>query len=205
MNLYDKRWCTHVINGILWGLGCATFLIGFIWALGGYHFHIAAPSFGKGVVHLCEYAVTFLIVGATEESMFRGYFHHQLNRVFGFWVASIVTSILFGAIHLPGGTPLWGAVEAGIAGFVFCMMLWRTGSMAFPIGFHAAWDWTQSALFGVNDSGHAAAGALLRVETTGPYWITGGSDGPEASALCFLLFVVITFLLLRKPKKILGY
>ena len=32
---------------------------------------------------------------------------------------------------------------------VFCLSLWRTGSLWWAVGFHAAWDWAQSFLYGV--------------------------------------------------------
>lgn len=184
----DRRWARKLLSGISWGCVCAAGVVGVIGLCGGYQFHEAVPSISAAVGHLLAYAVTFLIVGLTEELIFRGYLYAQLTHAFGFQKTAFATSLLFGLVHMPSGTPLVGAVGAGVAGYVFCFMVRHTGSLFFPVGFHAAWDWTQTAFFGVNDSGHGAHAALLQTESHGPYWLTGGSNGPEASAVCFIMY-----------------
>jgi hypothetical protein len=61
------------------------------------------------------------------------------------------------------------------------------------VGFHAGWDWAESFLFGVRDSGVVSRGRLLDSAIHGPAWMTGGAAGPEASLLtaAALLLVVL--------------
>jgi hypothetical protein len=61
------------------------------------------------------------------------------------------------------------------------LALWRTGSLWWGIGFHTAWDWSQSFLFGVPDSGILVAGRLAQTHPVGNGIWSGGSAGPEAS------------------------
>jgi hypothetical protein len=58
------------------------------------------------------------------------------------------------------------------------------------VGNHAAWDFSQSYLYGVRDSGFMATKHLLNPSLHGPDWLTGGSVGPEGSVLIPVLFVV---------------
>ena len=44
---------------------------------------------------------------------------------------------------------------------MFCYAVWKTGSLWWGFGFHAAWDWGETYLFGTADSGMPANGNLL--------------------------------------------
>lgn len=189
--LYDTAWWRHFVQGLFLGCGCITAIIAVITLCYGYTIRFPEASWGISIFRLTAYGVTFLLVSLTEELLFRSYLYVQLKKYFGFSSAAVITSILFGLAHAIGGTPLWGAVGAGIVGYIFCLMLRATGSLSFPIGFHAAWDWTQTAFFGVNDSGHAAYGALLNTNAHGVYWLTGGQDGPEASVVSFIVYILL--------------
>src|SRR5258706_5329642 len=59
----------------------------------------------------------------------------------------------------------------------------------FTIGIHAAWDWAQSFVFGVPDSGITVAGHLLNPSFQGSKWMTGGTVGPEGSVVTLLGYV----------------
>jgi len=65
--------------------------------------------------------------------------------------------------------------------------VWRTGALWWALGYHAAWDWAQSFLFGVADSGLMTPGALMSAHPAGPAWLSGGATGPEGSALMFAI------------------
>jgi hypothetical protein len=59
---------------------------------------------------------------------------------------------------------------------------------------HASWDWAESFLYSVPDSGLLAPGHLLKSSFHGPTWLTGGPVGPEGSVLLIVLFVGLWFL-----------
>ena len=107
-----------------------------------------------------------------------------------FWPAAAFLSVAFGlhprrAIREKRTT---GLVAAGLIGFFFCLTLRRTGDLWWAVGFHMAWDWGESYLYSVPDSGALLPGHLLNSSFHGPDWLTGGSVGPEGS---YLVFVVI--------------
>jgi len=134
----------------------------------------------------------FLIVALFEENAFRGYALHTLSEGIGFWPAAIVMSLLFAALHVRNP----GESKVGIAAvFAFGMMLafslWRTGSLLWAIGFHFMWDYSESFLYGVPDSGLVQPEHLLSTRLSGPTWITGGSVGPEGSWFIFVLLAAV--------------
>ncbi|MGH9743495.1 MAG: lysostaphin resistance A-like protein [Candidatus Acidiferrum sp.] len=166
-------------------------LIGLIAAFGGYSFGGLAEHgavIGKWALY---WATFFVVVGLTEEFLFRGYSLHTLAEGIGFWPAAVVLSLGFGAIHLHNPGEGWAGI-AGVAfvGLFWCFTLKRTGSLWFALGMHAATDFGETFLFSVPDSGTIFPGHLSNAVLHGPVWLTGGSAGPEASVFDFLILVV---------------
>ena len=149
------------------------------------------------------WAVAFLLVGVTEEFLFRGYALYTFASGIGFWPAAGVLSTLFGAIHLQNGGENWIGVLGTIAiALVFAFSLWRSGSLWFAVGLHASWDWAESFFYGVPDSGYKAAGTLFTPRFAGSRWITGGSVGPEGSVLAFVIVIAMALTIhLLYPKR----
>jgi uncharacterized protein len=119
---------------------------------------------------------------------------HQRSapRSGGFWQAAWVTSTFFGMIHTFNGGENWAGIFAAAAiGFVFCVSVRVTGSAWWAIGCHAAWDWTETFVFGTADSGLPAQGHLLSTAPVGPPLLSGGADGPEGSLLALAAVLLL--------------
>jgi len=100
----------------------------------------------------------------------------------GFWTAALLVSFGFGFSHRAnaGESPI-GLLAAALIAVVFCLSLWRTGSLWWAIGFHAAWDWAESFLYGVADSGMMIQRHLFSTHPVGRPILSGGLTGPEGS------------------------
>lgn len=123
-------------------------------------------------------------------------------RAVAFWMAAVIMSFTFGALHLGNaGENALGLVQVVLIGLIFSYVLWRTGSLWWAIGFHMAWDWAQSFLYGVADSGNLSVGRLFQTHIAGKPLLSGGVDGPEGSILCIpvLLVVVVVVRLTTRP------
>ena len=160
----------------------------------GFYFGSVALG-AKGILYYgAMWAIAFLAVGFAEEFLFRGYLLATLSDGIGFWPAAIVLSGLFGAVHLHNlGENPTGALSAGLVGLLFCFSLRRTGSLWFAIGLHAAWDYGESFIFSVPNSGTLVQGHLLNshFQVSAPTWLTGGSVGPEGSVFVFVVLAVL--------------
>jgi uncharacterized protein len=178
-------------TGSLWGLAAISLLMITLRGADAFTFgHLALH--GMRVVKFAAFwAVLFLVVGLFEEFWLRGYTQYTLARGVGFWPAALVLSCAFGLIHLGNDGEHWpGSLAAAFIGFFFCFTLRRTGNLWFAVGFHAAWDWGETFLYSVPDSGIVAHGHLLRSSLHGATWLTGGSVGPEGSVLCFVVIAL---------------
>lgn len=173
--------------GIFLGLGEVTLLVGLIAAWGGYSFGSfdlqGSTLIGWGFL----WAVAFLLVGFSEEFMFRGYAQYTLARGVGFWPAALCLSLVFGAAHLRNpGEGIVGALNVALTGVVFAFALRRTGNLWLAVGWHAAFDFGETFLFSVPDSGFVFDHHLSNAALHGPAWLTGGTVGPEGSVFGFL-------------------
>ena len=179
-------------EGIIWGIVAITVTMLLIAVLHGFSFGSIALSGSNLAKYALVWGGAFLLTGFSEEFLFRGYGQYTLTTGMGFWPTAILLSLIFGAIHLGNHGEAWqGAVSAALIGFFLCFTLRRTGTIWFAVGFHAAWDYGETFVYGVPNSGLVAPGRLLNSSFHGPRWLTGGSVGPEASVACFVVLVLM--------------
>src|SRR5271170_5070495 len=178
-------------QGVPYGFAMLSLLLVLISALHGFSLGDVALSGAEALRYGALYGIVFLMVGLFEEFSFRGYMQATLGSGIGFWPAAIILSILFGAIHLSNlGEAWYGAAMAGSFGVLAAFSLQRTGNIWFPIGMHAAWDWSETFFYSVPDSGFLAKGHLFNSTFHGPTWLTGGTVGPEGSVFAFVVLIV---------------
>jgi membrane protease YdiL (CAAX protease family) len=199
-------------SGFAWGLFFLLALIAGLWATGVLVFDGRVLSGASALRWGAIWLVGFLLVALLEESLVRGYAQYTLTRglkglygmvpstsdgaagpknAIGFWTAAALLSIYFGLGHAgnPGETPM-GMISAGLIGLIFCLSLSRTGALWWALGFHAAWDWAQSFVFGVSDSGIMVEGHLLATHPAGKVLLSGGATGPEGSLFVLPILAV---------------
>jgi membrane protease YdiL (CAAX protease family) len=180
-------------QGAGWGFAQVTLLILAISAFGGYSFGGWAISPGEAITYALFWGLFFLIVGIYEEFFFRGYLQFTLASGMDFWPAAILLSLAFGAVHLTNsGESLAGIPDLILIALFFCLTLRRTGDLWFAIGFHAAFDFGESYIYSVPDSGLITPGHLSAATLHGPAWLTGGMVGPEGSVFSVIV-IALTF------------
>lgn len=189
-------------EGSVWGFGMLSAILLALWASG--HFHIDSVALaGSAVLRWAvAWGATFLGVSLTEELTFRGYWLFTMSRRISFWPAALFLSVIFGVAHLGNqGENVLGILHVVATGLLFCLMIRRTGTLWFAIGYHAAWDWAETFFYGTPDSGLLGVGRFLNSSAHGPNWLTGGSAGPEGSIFAIAILLLCAVLIhLRFPK-----
>jgi membrane protease YdiL (CAAX protease family) len=187
--------------GALWGFGILTANIALMILTGTY-------SFGKIVLpmsQIVKYGVLWLaadlMVALSEEFVFRGYLQFTLTRGIGFWPAAVVTSILFGLVHLDASAPWQAIANIALLALLLCLALRRTGNLWFGIGSHMAFDWGLTFLYSCNLD---ARGHVYSAEMHGSPWFTGGAAGPEGNIFNVFL-VAVGIRLLSKVYPLVKY
>ena len=188
--------------GVVWGIASFTLLILVMRGLGIFSFGVLALHGVHLVKFAVFWAVLFLVVGFFEEFLTRGYTLFTLSQGIGFWPAAVLLSLVFGGSHLQNkGEAYIGAAGAAAIGLFFCLTLRRTGSLWFAVGMHMSWDWSETYLYSVPDSGLVLPGHLLNSSFHGSVWLTGGSVGPEGSILLFVLIGLMALVFDRMTRR----
>ena len=141
----------------------------------------------------------FLVVAVGEELLFRGVLFRWIDEKFGFAVALVASSLLFGLVHISNDNATWWsafaiAIEAGL--LLAAAYKW-SGTLWLPIGIHWAWNFSQGNIFGFAVSGQQAGASLFLSQTQGSDWITGGAFGPEASVIGVLVGLALSAWFIR--------
>ncbi|WP_322014276.1 CPBP family intramembrane glutamic endopeptidase [Paraburkholderia sp. J12] len=183
-------------GGFISGVAGISVLVGVLWSLGYVQLQAGGIPTAEAVRYGLLWAIVFLAVGFFEEMMLRGYFLYALTRRIGFWWATLLTSVIFGAIHgVNHGETVIGLLQAGAFGLIACLSIWYTGSLWWAIGCHFGWDWAQSFVYGVHNSGLQIEGALLSAQPAGNVWLSGGNTGPEGSVFALLMCAAMAALM----------
>lgn len=137
--------------------------------------------------------------GLAEELAFRSYPFHRLmetataalvgigvraERALAMapWVASALTGLLFGAVHLDNPhASLLGFVNTVLIGIFFGLLMARTGSLWLLWGVHVGWNVALGVVFGLPVSGLRFFSVVHTATASGANWLTGGEYGLEAS------------------------
>lgn len=177
--------------GLLLGFGLMACCVFIAMALGIYHiegiasWHNLLPS---GVA---------LSLPFFEEMVFRGVVFRILEEKLGSWVALLLSSLVFGGVHLVNdGESLIGVLSiAFIYGPMLTAPFLITRRLWLGIGLHGAWNYTMGKVFSVSVSGTTIDG-LFKSTFTGPALLTGGSAGLEGSLIAILVGITATVLML---------
>jgi membrane protease YdiL (CAAX protease family) len=178
--------------GLAIGFALFAAAIGVIAVLGGYS--IA----GRNSIASVAVPLTAAAAAAfSEELVVRLVLFRIAEQWLGTWAAIALSSALFGLLH--AGNPhatAWSTAAITLeAGTLLAAAYMRTRRLWFPMGVHAAWNFTQGGIFGVAVSGTTSEG-LLHGELHGPAWLTGGAFGAEASAVAVVVCFACAALLL---------
>jgi uncharacterized protein len=184
-------------KGALWGAVMPAAVIFIMFLAGGYRVHGLNLTGSALLKFAVLWVIANLFIGFSEEILFRGYFLYTWADGIGFWPAAIINAVGFGALHyFTKPDERWEDwVAVTLITIFITLALRRTGSLAFPIGMHAAFDFQNVYVFSGMNGGLFGTGRLLKAEFPGPNWITGGLLGPEASWFTFVVSIAAIVLL----------
>jgi len=203
-------------RGFLIGLAFLGGVVGIIWALGGYSIEaggaFTTAAVGAALLPIAVLLFGFIIQGATEEIIMRGWLMQLVASRHGLVLAVVINSLVFGLLHggniAPSRELFLGLANIALFGVFISLYAAREGSIWGVCGWHAAWNWLLGLGFGLEVSGQAIETAPLITDlaTTQavPWWVTGAAFGPEGSVVTTaVLLIGSVFLGLRFRSK--GY
>lgn len=122
--------------------------------------------------------------------MTRGLMLHTLMQGMNKYLALLIVSLIFGAMHLLNDNVTWlSFLSISLAGIFLGISYVHNLSLYFPIGLHFAWNFFQGAVYGFEVSGHQVHG-LVSHTVSGPEVITGGPFGFEGSIIALPIIIL---------------
>jgi hypothetical protein len=197
---------THLLLGGVCSALAILFLCAIQYRLGWLHVATVSMDVHKGVPKtalILLALVPSLGTGLNEELCFRGYIFRTLGERAPVWVAALSTGVIFAFIHFSlSGFGVQFIISVIIMSTAFLAMRFASGSLWFPIGFHALWDWTQTYLVGLSFSGQGYDPSLVHVIQSGPAVWVGGGDTIESGLLYRSAIVLITIVALLYARQV---
>jgi len=172
------------------GIAIAFIIFSFIFAIqlafgwltvDGYAWQTINP--GALVLQLVLWLVIFTIVGWQEELLTRGYLLQNLADGINMFWAVVISSALFGLMHLgnPGAT--WvSTLGILLAGLFLALPYILTRQLWISIGLHIGWNFAEGVIYGLPVSGIDTF-RLIHSSVSGSELLTGGGFGPEAGLI----------------------
>lgn len=91
---------------------------------------VGFTSLSRGYEYMLAFLTLVVLAPIAEETIFRGYLFGKLRRYVPVWGAIVMTSLLFGALHLPAEHLQWNvALDTFVLSLVLCSLRQMTGSI----------------------------------------------------------------------------
>ncbi|MFT8316442.1 MAG: CPBP family intramembrane glutamic endopeptidase [Clostridium sp.] len=194
INLKDG--CKDLIIGLIFGAVTLT-IVFFILLVTGNVKLIAPLNRPNFNISALTGLILFIFVGINEEMFARGYCFTVLKQSTNKWIALIVSSIIFAAMHsLNSGISFLSYVNLFLFALLAMYMTIKSGNLWLSIGLHITWNYFEGNVFGFLVSGNETNG-IYNVRNTADNIINGGQFGPEGG-LIVTLVLILSFLFIWK-------
>lgn len=143
----------------------------------------------------------YIVQGASEELLCRGYFFVSAARRSSLLVAMLANSVLFALLHAANVGISWLALlNLLLFGIFASFYMVRRGNIWGICAIHTMWNFAQGNIFGLQVSGTGSTASIFSfVGDDGKAWINGGSFGPEGG-ICVTIVLLISILILLPMK-----
>lgn len=134
------------------------------------------------------------VQSGAEEIVCRFYLYQKLRRRFkNPWVAILVNSLFFAVLHMSNdGANFFGIAQCFTFGLMASILVWKYNSLWGAIFLHAGWNFTQSILFGLPNSGVVFPYSVFKLEAASAGIFFDPAFGVEGSPAAFIIqFLVI--------------
>ncbi len=132
----------------------------------------------------------FALLALGEEVAFRGYGFQRFAAVVGSSGAAFGFALFYAIVHAlqPGSTNASIAISV-VFSFLLTTAYLRTRALWLSWGLNFAWKASQALIFGLAVSGVSSHSPIIEGNPMGPFWLTGGGFGLDASWFACLVLL----------------
>lgn len=193
-----RGWSRDFWIGSLLGAASLAIAAGIAAGAGSINFVVQTTDAAQLARGFTIVLVFFLISGAKEELIFRGFAFQALSHNLGGAAAIAITSIFFGLAHVSNDSAsAFSTINTILAGVWLGLAYLMTRSLWLAIALHYSWNFVMVFVFGLPVSGYTMLGGMawLRGSSGTPLWVSGGSYGPEGGAAATAAVIISTLVI----------
>jgi membrane protease YdiL (CAAX protease family) len=173
-------WSREAAAGVAIGWGAVVVCVLPMVLIGGIAVIVSAQRalWGWLIIDLAYFALLAL----AEEVAFRGYGFQRFSAVVGSSAAAFGFAVFYAIMRalLPGATNASIAISV-VLSFLLTTCYLRTRALWMSWGLNFAWKASQALIFGLTVSGTSSHSPIIEGNPMGPFWLTGGGFGLDAS------------------------
>lgn len=179
-----------LIGGLLLGFGLNILIALVAIATGAIQLHYVGLSFGAFVLLL----IAVFIQSGAEEFIARVFIYQRLRRNFPKWpaVAILVNGLFFVVIHLFNpGVSVRAIIMVFVAAIIYSLIIYYYDSIWVPIVAHTTWNFTQSIVLGLPNSGIVFPVSMFRLDAGTANFAFDPTFGIEGAILAISISIVV--------------
>jgi membrane protease YdiL (CAAX protease family) len=198
-----EGWLNEIALGLATGWGLAVVCVLPTVLIGGIAISISTNA--SAWKWLIADAIFFAFLTLVEEVAFRGYGFQRFVRAVGPIGASLGFAAYYAIVQslVPGSSRATFCVSLAVALLLSAAYL-RTRALWVSWGLNFAWKASRALIFGLAVTGVNSNSPVIQGDPMGPFWVTGGGYGLEASWITCIL-VLLAFPVLFRLTKDLDY
>lgn len=145
----------------------------------------------------------YMIQGMAEEVLCRGYLMVSIGRRYPMWIAVLLNSLFFAALHLGNaGMSVLAFINLTLFGIFASVYFIKRGSIWGIGAIHSIWNFVQGNFYGIKVSGMETSCTVFEsLVVENKTLINGGDFGLEGGLAVTLVLVIGTVILLLSPAK----
>jgi uncharacterized protein len=176
---------SQIFYGLCWGIIPILILLLVQSSLGFVEIRFLNTS-----VNILTLFALYIIVAIAEEFLFRGFVLEHASRLMGSTWGIILSSLLFGAIHIGNDHFTWiGFWSISLSGAIMALLVVRFKNLNAAIAMHFAWNFFQGPILGYAVSGKKLDSIFEPLRRSDISFLTGGGFGAEGSIVLLPLLI----------------
>jgi len=184
-----QGWTREVAAGMAVGWGAVVVCVFAMVVIGGIAVVISTQS--SAWPWLIVDAAYFGLLTLGEEVAFRGYGFQRFSAVVGSSGAAFGYALFYAIVYalLPGATNASIAISV-VFSFLLTTAYLRTRALWVSWGINFGWKASQALVFGLTVRGVSSHSPVIEGNPMGPFWLTGGGFGIDASWFACLILLI---------------
>ncbi len=161
---------------------------------------------GAGIGFILLFFAGFVIQGASEEILVRGYFMTSMGAKHNIWLAVVISSVVFGLLHIGNpGFSIIAFINIVLIGVLFGLYIICFDNIWGACALHSMWNFVQGNFYGVPVSGLTMSDSVFVTSVNDNMKLmNGGAFGAEgglATTIVQLLCIGGLLLYMKKTRK----